>query len=1387
MRMKNLKLAALVLVVFLASSASAWCPPTDLTGDCEVNLPDLQTLAEEWLSPPESPADLNGDDAVNIVDFVLLANQWGRKGVPLYINEFMASNSGGIQDAHGDYDDWIEIYNAGDEAIDIGGMYITTDLADPTMSQIPTGRPYATTLPSHRYVLIWADDETSLLDLHASFKLDVDAIKTTQIGLFDKDGRTLIDSVHFGPQEKNISYGRYPDTSENWQFMSFATPRNQNTGGYEDIVDDVKFSHNRGFYNTSFSVTIATETDEAEIYYTLNGSTPFDVKTGVPTPAAILYTAPITISKTTCLRAVAVKPGWKPSKVDTHTYIFINDVIKQSPNGELPGTGWAQSGTNGQTINYGMDPDIVNSSTYKNLIDDALLAIPTISFVTDLANLFSPTTGIYVNAGAEGIAWERPLSVELINPDGTEGFQIDAGVRIRGGYSTSGGNPKHAFRLFFRDTYGYTKLEYPLFEDEGVDKFDHVDLRCSQNYSWAFEGNPANTDVRDVFSRDAQGETGQPYTKSRYYHLYVNGQYWGLFQTEERPEASFGASYFGGEQENYDAVSSNWTAGRRMVATDGTRAALDRLYNLTMAGFSNQARYYGAQGMNVDGTRNPAYERLLDVDNLIDFMIVEYYSGDRDGPGSRFGDIPNNTWGVYNRVNPDGWKWMHHDNEHALGAPASEENLVTPFTWAGAQKDYFNPHWLHEQLANVNIDYRMHFADHVYRHFFNDGLLTLNKSRNLIQYRANQIDMAIIAESARWGDSKRHPPLTQNDWRNEINWMLYTTSDNRCLTNRVNVVLQQFKSVGWYPSINPPTFNQNGGMVSKGFNLTMSNPNGSGTIYYTLDGADPRSPGGAINTSHATAYTKAVTLNHSTYLKARVLSGTTWSALAEAVFAIGQVKENLRITEIMYHPQDANDPSKEFIELMNIGPQALNLNLVQFTEGIQFTFPDIELPPDAFVVVVKDLVAFQTQYGTGINVAGQYTGGLENAGERIRLADALCQTILDFKYSDGWRDITDGNGFSLTIINPADPNINHWGKKDYWRASVYWGGSPGEEDSGILPNPGDVVINEILAHSHAGNPDWIELYNTIDSPIYIGGWFLSDSDSDLKKYKIALGTTIPKDGFLVFYEDTNFHNLDDPGCLVEFALSENGETVYLTAADTSGQLLGYREFEDFGASPTDVSFGRYHKLSTGNVNFVLLRSKTPNGANDYPKVGPIVINEIMYHPDWPEGGIYSNDEYEYVELRNITASPVTLYDYDVGLPWIFTNGIEYIFPDDPPVTIPSGGCIVVVRNKTAFSLRYPGVPSNKIYGPYGGHLDNAGESLELSQPGDEDELGVRYYIRVDRVHYSDGSHPQDCPGDVDLWPVEPDGYGMSLGRLFGQYYGNDPNNWTAISPSPANP
>jgi hypothetical protein len=542
----------------------------------------------------------------------------------------------------------------------------------------------------------------------------------------------------------------------------------------------------------------------------------------------------------------------------------------------------------------------------------------------------------------------------------------------------------------------------------------------------------------------------------------------------------------------------------------------------------------------------------------------------------------------------------------------------------------------------------------------------------------------------------------------------------------------------------------------------------------------------------ATTYSGTISLDRSTKVKARVLEGR-WSALNEAIFAVGPVKENLRITEIMYHPKytgDPNDPNTEFIELKNIGPGTLNLNLVSFTEGIHFTFPDLELAPGGHIVVVKDIAAFDDLYDiqtNNINVAGQYTGSLANNGERVRLQDAIGRTILDFDYEEGWRSITDGDGFSLTIIDPTNGDPNSWGEKDSWRASVYRYGSPDWDDSGILPDPGAVVINEVMAHSNAG-PDWIELHNTTGAPIDIGGWFLSDNNRDepnLTKYRIPDGTTIPLNGYIVFYEDTDFNNPADPCCIIPFALSENGDEACLSSAvDLYGRLTGYRQVEGFGASQTNVSLGRYFKPGMGNFNFVAMDSNTPWQPNANPKVGPVVINEIMYNP--PSG----NQNEEYIELHNITGTLVTLYRYDKSAPWKFTDGIDYTFSSGPVVTIPAHGYAMVVKDMTAFTAKYGGMPPGvQVLIGYSGMLSNAGERLQIGMPGDVDELGTRQYIRIDRVTYSDGFHPEDCPGGVDLWPAAADGLGKSLSRKVPADYGNDVANWQAATPSPgvANP
>lgn len=626
----------------------------------------------------------------------------------------------------------------------------------------------------------------------------------------------------------------------------------------KDLPNGPEFSVEHGFYDEPFDLVIADKTLGSVIKYTLDGTDPVESNSAFTGNSPVeLRIDPDEFSNRdrapgVVVRACALLDGVMITQVKSQSYIFTNKVISNSPDGQRPGSDWLPvSNQYGQSISYGMDPAIYNNSAYMDKIEEGLKQIPSMSLVIDLDSLFGAGGGIYYepNSTYHGIEWERTASLELLIPEEIdledhEGFSVNCGVRIRGGWSRNASCPKRAFRFFFREEYGYSKLEYPLFGEEGTDRFDKFDLRTSMNYSWAYDGSSHNTMLREVFSRDLQREMGQPYTRSRYYHLYINGTYWGLYQTQERSEASFAAEYLGGERDDYDVVKVNAGYGPEATydieSTDGTLDAWRRLWELaTYEGFESNENYFKVQGLNTDGTLNPEYEKLLDVDNLIDYMIIVFFVGDFDAPVSAFSgnNNPNNYYAVYNRNNPDGFKFFRHDAEHSMYdysiAGISLPNVTDrtgPYP-AGSRFEKSNPQWIHQQLVE-NANYRKRFADRVSKYFYNDGILTLDNMLELVNSRKNKIDMAIIAESARWGDSKVSNPYTKNHWDNAVNYLL-----NDYLPERSTVVINQLKSKGWLPNVEPPVFNTTSGTVDKGFNLTI-HPVSGGDVYYSTNGTD---------------------------------------------------------------------------------------------------------------------------------------------------------------------------------------------------------------------------------------------------------------------------------------------------------------------------------------------------------------------------------------------------------------------------------------------------------------------------------------------------------------------------------------------------------------------
>ena len=749
---------------------------------------------------------------------------------PLVISEFMADNSTGLRDENLEYSDWIEIHNPTAAAINLDGYYLTDDEGLLTKWRLP-----AVTLAANGYRVVFASDKnrTTGAQLHTNFKLDADG---EYLALVQPDGATVSDeySPEFPQQVENVSYGVLNGAE---RYFTSPTPGAANVGGSTALVSDTVFSVDRGFFDAPFELRIATMTPGAEIRYTTNGTRP-TATTGT------VYSGPITIDRTTAVRAAAFKPGLVPTDIDTQTYLFLDDVINQTYQATLdaglPPT-WGQF-----TPDYGMDEGVV--AQYAATIKDDLKAVPTLSVVLPVADMFG-SNGIYSNSTARGDAWERATSVELIDPTNSAGdteFQVNAGIQIQGGaFRGDGLTKKHSFRLLFKDKWGVSKLNFPFFGPDSTDSFDSITLRADANDGWQWSGAGGEALYsRDFWSRITQRDMGQPASDGNRVHLYINGIYWGLYNPTERPDAAFAADYFAGTKEDWDVYNQDGV-------TDGTSAAWS-----TMISLANQvataatedartAAYQRIQGNNPDGTDNPAWQDYVDVDNLIDYMLLNIFTGNEDWP--------HRNWyagrlRADNGIGTDatGFKFFSWDAESALDLWANVNSNRTGVNQGPAQ-----PY----SLLRSSKAFRERFADRVQMHMFGNGALTVANSKARLAAITAQIDRAIVAEGARWGDQHTEPGYTAAHWAAERDRML---AAGGYFDQRWNVVLGQLRAAGLYGSSDAPAFSVPAGQVPPGTPVQLTGA--TGTIYYTLDGSDPRLPDGSPNPAATPVVTGGATI-----------------------------------------------------------------------------------------------------------------------------------------------------------------------------------------------------------------------------------------------------------------------------------------------------------------------------------------------------------------------------------------------------------------------------------------------------------------------------------------------------------------------------------------------
>lgn len=344
------------------------------------------------------------------------------------------------------------------------------------------------------------------------------------------------------------------------------------------------------------------------------------------------------------------------------------------------------------------------------------------------------------------------------------------------------------------------------------------------------------------------------------------------------------------------------------------------------------------------------------------------------------------------------------------------------------------------------------------------------------------------------------------------------------------------------------------------------------------------------------------------------------------------------------------------------------------------------------------------------------------------------------------------------------------------------------EESNYLPLT-NAVVNEVLTHTDLPLEDAVEFFNPSGADASIGGWYLSNSKDNLKKFRIDDGTTLTAGGYRVFYE-TQFNS----GSSAFTFNAAHGDSAILSAADALGNLTGYRAEVKFGATENGVSFGRY-PTSVG-VDFTAMSTRTfgaPDPTtvaefrlgtglpNSGAKVGPIVISEVMYYS--LAAGLENSDD-EFIELENITSSPVPLFDpsYPTNH-WRLRDAVNFEFPAG--VTLAANSRLLVVNftptdayTLAAFRAKFnvpAGVP---IYGPWTGRLANDSDSVELAKPDAVQlaphlDAGFVPQILVDKVRYSAAAP----------WPAGAAVGTNSLQRRVSSNYGNDPVNWLSAAPT----
>lgn len=770
--------------------------------------------------------------------------------------------------------DWIELRNLSAEPVSLAGWRLSDNLSSPAKWIFPV----SATIPANGYLLVLCDDlnitePTPGGYYHTSFKLSAGG---ESVVLSDASG-VVVDQVGFGQQTAFESFGR--GEGGQWVYLGEPTP-----GGANDLasaltgqVEPVQFSISPGFYSGSRTVNLTTATPGALIRYTLDGTEP---ATGVGGSGSA-----VTITNSRALRARAFKAGMIPSKVTTGTYLMNESTARQS----LPALCLVGDEQRSLYRPYGVMA--ISGGAWTNFASPAPTGNNGVWTQTGAGVGSAVDLSAYNNPIHRGRFTEKSVNLEVLRADGSPGPNTGFGLRIAGSpharpryrltnpnrlpgaspapndgvWSQTDFTQKPSFNFFFRGEYSDADdLEWPLFPDYPVSSFHSLRVRAGKN-------DVSNPFIEDEYMRRLFLATGQVGSRGMINTLYVNGVYKGYYNLCEHLREKFFQKHYQSDR--------LWDVRQVTTIASGDGLAFQEM--ITFLRNNPQSNLANYQGM----------KQRLDMVNFIDYLLTNIVGVTGDWPHNNF---------VCSRERSSQGRHRYHlwDAEGAFGdfsgtvrtnmfvAGTTGSIVTTNATGAGLAEGIR----ILYTLLRESPEFKLLFADRIQKHFFNGGCFT--ETKMLAEWNAMKAEFApVIAPSA---VTDRVTP-----WFNGVgNSSRYTTSGATNTPSRRVVLFSgytddtaggafvqpHFVAEGLWPAIQAPLFSQPGGLImTPPLTLTLSNPNGSGTLYYTLDGSDPRAEGGAVQ---GTAYEGALSINDSVTVKARVLTGSEWSPLAEETYRI---------------------------------------------------------------------------------------------------------------------------------------------------------------------------------------------------------------------------------------------------------------------------------------------------------------------------------------------------------------------------------------------------------------------------------------------------------------------------------------------------------------------